>query len=162
MTNSAAVAARALLERTWDMTLPVDVESIAKQLGLTISNAPLGFASGKLDVDENTIYVNQNEAEVRRRFTIAHELGHYVLGHGSAFRNAKSTSESFKQPVDWARYYANEIAANKFAAELLMPAEAIKVLFDRMNITSSAQLREILGVSAQALNIRLRVLGYID
>lgn len=144
------------------MTLPVDVEGIARQLGLKIESAPLGYSDSSLDADNQTIYVNESASELRRRSAIAQEIGHYVLGHGSSLKGGESMADYFQNPRNAAAYFANALAANRFAAELLMPAEAVKIVFDRLHITKSERLREMLGVSALALNYRLRELGYID
>ena len=60
----------------------VNVEKIAKERGLKVLPYELGDdVSGVLYVDKGkgTIGYNPTESEVRRRFTIAHELGHYEL-----------------------------------------------------------------------------------
>lgn len=151
----ASTTAQSLLERFWDLKVPVDPEVFAKGLGLTVElSDDLGLASGFLDVENKKICVNKNECPERRRFTIAHELGHFCLGHCSSFRD---TSD----PMWYAKGDpAKELQANSFAAELIMPAIAIKILVDKRGIKNAAQLRQMLGVSSQALNRRLRSLGY--
>src|SRR6185369_3163119 len=58
--------------------LPVPVESIAEDLlGLAVERARID-CSGMLLPAERRILVNANEVETRQRFTIAHELGHWV------------------------------------------------------------------------------------
>src|SRR5262249_24490499 len=59
--------------------LPVPVESIAEDLlGLAIHEQELDGVSGLLYPEQREIYVNVSDISVRRRFTIAHELGHWV------------------------------------------------------------------------------------
>lgn len=72
-----------------------------------------------------SIVVNAAHADVRQRFTVAHELGHllmhrYTMPHADGkfvvhFRNAKSATGSDRE----------EIEANRFAAELLMPERLV-------------------------------------
>lgn len=151
---NASIAAKALLEEFWDQKLPIDPRDFAKRLGLQVVEADLGFLSGYLDESKKTIFVNNLELPVRQRFTIAHELGHYCLGHGSSNRDTNSPNWFTKVNP------SNERDANQFAADLLMPAIAIKALYDGLNIKDPKKLCELLGVSASALNIRLNNLGY--
>ncbi|MGN1149378.1 MAG: ImmA/IrrE family metallo-endopeptidase [Sutterella sp.] len=141
-------AALALLAN-WDGSLPIDPTQIAERCGLHVRPEPslqeIGL-SGYLDGPNCEILVNPREPEPRRRFTIAHELGHYILGHGSANRgNSRSNCAQI------------EINANKFAAELLMPASVLR----RYASLPSMELCEKFGVSAMALEYRLRNLGLI-
>lgn len=151
---NASIAARALLEEFWDKKLPIDPREFANNLGLEVVEADLGFLSGYLDESKKKIFVNSSELPVRQRFTIAHELGHYCLGHGSSHRNT-TVPRWFTQDDP-----SKERDANQFAADLLMPAIAVKALYDVMGIKDPRRLCELLGVSASALNIRLNNLGY--
>src|SRR5215210_3997416 len=61
-----------------DGMLPVPVEAIAEDLlGLSVEEIELDI-SGMLVPATRQIYVNATEPELRRRFTVAHELGHWV------------------------------------------------------------------------------------
>jgi len=64
------------------------------------------------------IGVNSNHSIVRQRFTIAHELGHFLLGHELG---EKIIDDVFDRPTD------KEKDANEFAAQLLMPIDFLKV-----------------------------------
>ena len=145
---------QALLEEFWDMKVPINPEFFANKLGLTVVREELGYRSGYLNEETGTIYVNAKEIPERQRLTIAHELGHHCLGHGSAERNTvlPSGAKSYDP--------AKEAAANRFAADLIMPAIAVRALVDKLNIKDPVKLRQALGVSSQALNLRLSTLGY--
>ena len=147
-------SAQSLLKEYWDMKVPIDPEFFAEKLGLQVVQEPLGYRSGYLDAASKTIHVNSTESRVRQRFTVAHELGHYCLGHGSAERN--NMAINFGKDYDPAK----EAAANQFASELIMPAIAIRALIESRGITDPVELRKALGVSSVALNIRLTALGY--
>jgi len=73
---------------------------------------------------------------------VAHELGHYVLGHQAAF--------SLDSPESWVP--REEQAANVFAAELLMPKTALQSIHYKHD---TKQLAQIFGVSPLAMQIRL-------
>src|SRR3954468_10495898 len=103
---------------------PVPVESVAEDLlGLAVERVPLTDCSGMLLPLERVIVVNGAEAETRRRFTIAHELGHWIC----------QCLEGIAEPVmcrdndlSTATNRAREREANVFAAELLMPEDAVR------------------------------------
>jgi hypothetical protein len=110
--------------------MPVPVESIAEDLlGLRVEESWQLDCSGMLVPAERRILLNAAEAEhdgtpIRRhRFTIAHELGHWIC-HCLGVANPKPT---YCRPVDVSAAADRTIEreANVFAAELLMPEEAV-------------------------------------
>ena len=140
--------------------LPVDLEKIAEDLGVKITYADLkpnidGFIlkeAGK----EACIYVNQNHDEHRKRFTIAHELGHFWShkdedGEYGYVDYRDEMSSTGKDPKE--RY------ANSFAAELLMPEKYMLIAWARGD--SIKKLRRTLNVSESALGNRLINLGLL-
>src|SRR6185436_1982469 len=84
-TTKPELAAQRLLRDVGKKKGAVLLERIAKRLGIEIVEKPLGAElSGVLINKEGesiAIVVNSEHPENRRRFTIAHEIGHYVLGH---------------------------------------------------------------------------------
>jgi len=166
MSERSQYEARQLLDR-FGYDLPVDVEAMAIALNVTIRAQPLEEAvSGMLVMKDGRaiIGVNQNHHPNRQRFSIAHELGHFLL-HGKSshvfvdavyFRDAESSEGSKRQ----------EIEANAFAAELLMPERVIREQFrsqlmDDVDDVAIRRLAGRFGVSQQALTIHLTTLGLI-
>lgn len=77
--------------------------------------------SGMYTRTNNTVGVlyNKNQPQVRQRFTVAHELGHLVLGHTVGVnQHNELINLSADEPI--------EVEANIFAAELLMPFDWLK------------------------------------
>ncbi|MGB6953597.1 MAG: ImmA/IrrE family metallo-endopeptidase [Candidatus Cybelea sp.] len=122
--------------------------------------------SGALIPEHRVILVEAFDIWERRRFTLAHECAHLVLD----FRNAGSPSlfeshgDSFICAPDdigttedspWQK--RREVLANQFAAALLMPGRLCKQLYVENN--SIDDCAGALGVSRQALQIRLNQLG---
>ena len=82
--------------------IPVDVVGLAKELGLMVKEAFRGNdVSGMMEPFGHSylIVINANDSRSRQRFTIAHELGHYMfhrqlIGDGlkedCAYRSANS------------------------------------------------------------------------
>ena len=162
------VVTKELLNRFGVTQIPIDIETLAVQAGAVLSYEPFeGELSGVLvkENDRIVIGVNSTDPKNRQRFTIAHELGHLLLQHpGEIFVDHVISRRDKKSSlaIDW-----QEIEANKFAAELLMPEDLLleKAQFIQENnngITAIAlltQLAKDFQVSAQAMEIRLTNLG---
>jgi Zn-dependent peptidase ImmA (M78 family)/transcriptional regulator with XRE-family HTH domain len=158
-TSDPVRAARALIDKSGVDEPPVDVYEIARGCGVQVLRWEFdeSISGLLLDFDGRAVIgVNKNHAVVRRRFTVAHELGHYLLEHGERFHLDLTTSASWHG--DPPGYDPNvERAANVFAAELLMPAPW--VIADSRNQDSVAALARRFGVSHEAMGFRLVNLG---
>lgn len=142
-------------------TVPVDVRAMAAALDLRIAEADLGTASGKIerdpfDPEDFFITVNGAHAEVRKRFTIAHEIAHFVLhrdliGDGildnALYRDARIGDQKERQ-------------ANRYAARLLMPAALVRRSWDEGAVTA-AELARRFQVSVAVAEIRMTELGCV-
>jgi Zn-dependent peptidase ImmA (M78 family) len=99
----------------------IRIEAIAKRLGARVVETNLDGAQAQLvrTGDEVVIMVSDRITDLgSRRFSIAHELGHYVLKHPSMPPHALFGSGGRKVSDDERDY---EAEANAFASELLMP-----------------------------------------
>jgi IrrE N-terminal-like domain len=135
-----------------------------------VPNAPQvepGIAlSGLLIPAERRIWVNRIEAARspgRRRFTIAHELGHWRL-HAKGSVQARTT---YCRPDDVGadrrhlhRATRLEAEANRFAAALLMPEGLVRPLARELKLNIPA-LANRFEVSVPAMRIRLDSLGLL-
>ena len=136
--------------------LPVPVEAIAEDLlGLCVVEEELDGVSGLLFPAERTIYLNAAEAPARRRFTLAHELGHWFCQHLEG-RTAPVYCRTEEVGVGEGRKLERE--ANIFAAELLMPEEDVRTATRHEPQT----LAERFGVSGEAMAWRLYNVGLGD
>ena len=143
------------LER-YDDEFPVDVGKVAQTLGIQLFGLDLpGDISGKIYHKDNKICVELNKREhpYRMRFTLAHELGHYLLH--------KKELDKEGQILERSSYTLNdkkmESQANQFAARLLMPSYKIKELFRNHNMIP--ELSDYFQVSEIALGFRLMNMG---
>jgi Zn-dependent peptidase ImmA (M78 family) len=161
-----------VLQRCRQSSAPVDVEGVARQLGLQVVEKPLGGASGLLITGEGRALICVNsvgETRQRQRFTIAHEIGHFVLRHqfekGEHVHVDRGNFISARNARASAGVDLKEIEANQFAAALLMPvglveAEASKLVGDGPLLDQHvALLATKFDVSEQAMTIRLSSLG---
>jgi Zn-dependent peptidase ImmA (M78 family) len=114
------------------LAAPVPVEDIAEHyLGYSIDFTNQGiFADpeflGGIDFEQNKIYVNASvqDHDGRYSFTIAHEIGHHVL-HRDTYLENNADSEQEILCRDTRDKPQIELEADRFAAALLMPSEAI-------------------------------------
>lgn len=162
-----------LLTQAGIHTPPVPVDQIAEAQGLELrlNREPASKISGFLFLGGNRpiIGINAEHHTNRQRFTIAHELGHYLL-HSFSPQDLY-VDHSFQVLLRDERSSegtdTTEREANLFAAELLMPAGLLSTdLQDRtqIDIVDEAFLQELAQryqVSQQAMMFRLANLGYM-
>ena len=161
--------ARKLLSELEIQNPPVPVHRLARSRGARI----VQVSGNEDDIDgflyregdEVVIGVNRNQAPMRQRFTIAHELGHLLLHEPSQIHvdrgfRVRLRSSSSRKGID-----REEMEANRFAAELLMPSDFLQTDLEHQefDLADDCQLRSLAkryGVSTQAFAIRLNGLGY--
>jgi hypothetical protein len=137
---------------------PVDVERLALALGVDeIVTCTLSREDGRLELRGSSalIFVSRDMSPARRRFTIAHEIGHLVLADPSLDLIA------IRMKTDALR--SDERFCDRFAETLLMPAAWISERYGELPQSLSTLLKctEAFGVSAAAATVRLqRVLGW--
>lgn len=158
--------AREVLRRHGLETLPVDPVVLANREGIKLYNAR--FSEEELvgmiarrggDV---TLLVKQSDPPARKRFTIAHELGHYFLhlngqdgqfvdGEANLFRRTPAPAE------ETTPQRRQEIQANLFAAALLMPEELVRQQWPLLR--SVEEMAKLFNVSVPAMGFRIDQLG---
>jgi Zn-dependent peptidase ImmA (M78 family) len=141
----------------------VPVERLAKAAGAAIEYRDFNNEISGLLIRKQkmvVIAVADEQPKQRQRFTIAHELGHLLLHDGIEVRvdkhfriNLRSSASSKAEDVE-------EIEANAFAAELLMPRDfllrdARKLMFDMEDEEQVSSLARRYDVSRQAMTFRL-------
>lgn len=149
-------------------SLPINVEKICEDLGISITLSDFReieathkhVISGAIITsnDSKKIFVNIIDPPVRRRFTIAHELGHYFLHHNHE-ESVEITTVSFRGKSNSA-----EREADLFAAELLMPENMVRERHSKMALPLLWVLADNFNVSRIAMKKRLNSLGlrYIE
>jgi Zn-dependent peptidase ImmA (M78 family) len=147
-----------ILRASWGTAIPVEPVAIAHELGIRVLEAQLdGNTLGALlkePQEDPTILLNQQDSRNRRRFTCAHELGHYVRRSAEANEYARvdlrdRRSSTGEDP--------EEVYANEFAACLLMPEDEVKNLHELGLDDLEMALR--FKVSREAMKFRLVNLG---
>jgi Zn-dependent peptidase ImmA (M78 family) len=145
---------------------PVDVEEVARRSDAEVRFRKLdGDIAGLLlrSDDMVIIGVNADQPKVRQRFTIAHELGHYLMhkGRPTIVETLQRARVNWRDGTSSQATDLEEIEANQFAAALLMPRVLIeKYYFDLLKKGLDADaavdpLARRFEVSAQAMRFRL-------
>lgn len=131
---------------------PLNLEKLLKFLGITLvmEEGDESF-SGCIEKRGNGYYISVNKyhPEKRKRFTIAHELGHYFL-HRSILSDIGREEVLMREP---SALTPIEREANNFAADLLMPEELFLGEL-RSGNDSASYLSDKFGVSIPAIKYR--------
>lgn len=140
--------------------VPIKVASIARALGIEVKSATLKpRISGQIQRSDTSpsgyrIRVNRHEAATRQRFTIAHEIAHYLL-HRDFIGDGIEDSILYRSTLSDSR----EAEANRFGADLLMPRETVLMVLrshgGRATPRVAAEMAEQFNVSEAAMSIRL-------
>lgn len=111
--------------------------------------------SGKLEMKDGVwvMTVNSNHPKVRQRYTLGHELGHYL--------NHRKSVKSFEDSVFFRSNQKSsmEYMADQFAARLLMPESEIYTLLKK-GVKTVKEMASMFDVSLEAMKYRLEQLGY--
>jgi len=132
---------------------PVDVERVAHLLGLKVRQASRARGyQGKLLQQRMEIEVNKKIDRRQQRLAIAHEIGHYVLGHTPVVA-------AFNQRTSVDPHSINEWQADSFAAELLIPEAWVRARGTPK--PDYHALAEVFDVSDEQMFARLERLGML-
>jgi Zn-dependent peptidase ImmA (M78 family) len=143
----------------WGGRIPVDPVQIARRLGIDVRQAPLsdnisGALVKKVGQDPR-ILLNAGDHPNRQRFTAAHELGHFV--------SREEAPEEYEYVdlrdtvMSAAGTNEDEVFANQFAANLLMPEREVRRLAEQGY--SLTEMALYFGVSQDAMGYRVTSLS---
>jgi len=157
--EAAGIEARRALGLNESQPLDDILRSLERTTPLQVFVRPLGDGiAGAFSQIEDVpfVIVNADHPVERQRFTLAHEFGHYRMGHGNRVDTALS----------WGDKDPREIEANSFAAAFLMPPSAIADALARLGAPDLdfdvlVTLAALFGVSAKAMRVRLETLRSI-
>ncbi len=145
-------------------SLPIDPVCLANRLGVTVNNAKFADDSWAALIAKRghttRIFVEQSDPPYRKRFSIAHELGHHFLHLLEDGEIIDKRIDMFRErgpasgPMSEDRI--REIHANWFAAALLMPAEFVRAEWERN--PSMSHMAKAFNVSEEAMGYRVDAL----
>jgi Zn-dependent peptidase ImmA (M78 family) len=162
----AKTVAKEILRKHNISNVPISVIDVATNLEIDVYeyNAMLDSISALLDYNNKVVLINPKHKDVRKRFSIAHELGHYCLKHYDDQRAYLRTIEdnyNNNNAIVFKEYAQDqETEANEFAAELLMPEHLVLELFSKN--PDWKKLADKFNVSSDAMWVRLSRLKLID
>jgi Zn-dependent peptidase ImmA (M78 family) len=150
----------ALLSEAHIVGPAVPIERLIRKHHIDLKVGNLEEVSGLLvrTGDSAMIGVNVGHPEVRKRFTIAHEFGHYMLHAGISAHYDRDYRINFRSRKSSEATDVEEIEANFFAASILMPKhfldrdEAVMALDNDEEV---AKLAKKYAVSRHAISLRL-------
>lgn len=140
-------------EELGKITLPIDIEKIIQNYGIDLYKMNMSDnESGAITIkkDKCGIAINEKNSEIRQRFTMAHEFGHFI-----SYRYQRKTGEivEFRDGTSSLGINIEEIFANKFAALILMPKSVMISLVRHLN---NKELATVFLVSEKAVTNRIR------
>ena len=135
--------------------VPIPVGDIAQKLGIYVwvQSFEKNYnrdKSGYLEIagDVSVIYINEKDHPYRQRFTIAHELAHF-LTYPEVMEHAVYRDDRFA-------HYPEERQANNFASEFLMPGDLIRREYRELVFPTVSDLAKKFQVSNRAMESRLK------
>jgi Zn-dependent peptidase ImmA (M78 family) len=148
---------REILNQNPDIKLPIPLEEIASAAGISdIRYQTLNGLEGALvankEKSEGIIAINSNTIPSKQRFTLGHELGHFLIpSHGHKMQC--TVKDLGKKTSSNSKVLDIEAEANVFSSQLLMPPQLLSkrgLLDASPNVSNIIQLKDICDVSFQA------------
>lgn len=146
---------RSIIENA-QRVIPVKLSEIASRLGVIVKSSTLAAGiSGEIRPAGGSfeIKVNRHDSTGRQRFTVAHELAHFLL-HRDQIGDGLKDDVLYRSSLSDLR----EAEANRLAAQILMPKEAVRKAVQDYGGEPEhlcANLAQAFGVSEAAMRIRI-------
>lgn len=155
---------REIIEQHQD-TAPVRLSQLARALGVPVKAATLGPGiSGEIRPQDDgfIIRINRHDPSKRQRFTVAHELAHFLLHADQIGAGGISDDVLYRSSLSDKR----EAQANRLAADILMPDNLVLASVDEAREKGVGDLvlflAEQFSASEGAMRIKLEQLGVLD
>ncbi|ANE53137.1 ImmA/IrrE family metallo-endopeptidase [Flavisolibacter tropicus] len=144
----------------WTQPGDLTLDEIASALGAHLRYTKLEGSEGRILISGNSAIITVNENitnEGKKNFVLAHEIGHYVM-----HRNVQPLYSDTQQTLsDWFKNGPQELEANAFAAELLMPTGIFtqKVRKKKLSLDLIQEVAAYFQVSMTAAFLKYKELG---
>lgn len=164
MTNNLTVIQEAvkkadeILEENSVVSPPVRINEIIENYGLKALESSFSDPeiAGVIDVEREKIYVNKDHSPTRKIFTIAHELGHWILHRNELTDELGKYAILYRKPMGEVNDDPIEKQANAFAAHLLVPKKFLKKYYEEIKRNNISAIAEIFGVSHELIGYRIK------
>lgn len=148
---------QASLIKQHQLHFPIAVGAIAKALGITVKRSTLAAGiSGEIKEEDGNVVirVNRHDVKERQRFTLAHEIAHFLL-HRDRIGDGITDDILYRSKLS----DFMEVQANRLAADILMPGHLIqpklKEFAELRDEEKYEKLADMAEVSTTAIKIRL-------
>ncbi|MER3480207.1 MAG: hypothetical protein C4327_06890 [Meiothermus sp.] len=130
---------------------PLTPERLAKGIGVRFEIVPIP-TDGMFDFDQGRILLAEGQSPKRQRFTLAHEVMHYLIRHDEELLSdlhEEYQGDQFEQTL--------EALCNLGAAEMLLPSEDVKAVLEKKGLRAKhiLDLAETHQVSEEVAAIAL-------
>jgi len=164
--NRAKRAATKVL-KSFGTDVPLNIQALVSQHGIEVQTRKMELSITAMMVTTKSaarIAINENLPFNQQRFALAHLFGHFLLHRESAEVFVDRTTPIKGEGSDAKRRFMQEMEANEFAGELLMPEAVIRDRFEASrpypyNFESLQPLAAQFGINELVLAIRLKQLG---
>lgn len=140
---------------SFQQSFPIPVGAIAKKLGIIVkkSTLPAGI-SGEIKEEDNVciIRVNRHDVKARQRFTLAHEIAHFLL-HKHLLRDGITDDILYRSNQS----DAIEAQANRLAADLIMPTSLVNQAMNLYQDKKDEQKYELIAKEAEVSTVALKI-----
>ncbi len=157
--SKARAKAKEVLRKQHIMRPPVVPREIAESYGLRVEvvdlPSDLKRVAGFIDFSENQILVNSADHYNRQTFTIAHELGHFLLHKELFAEHPERYMVLLRLPLE-AQTDPLEKEANAFAADLLVPLDMLNLY---RKYATEEDLANLFAVSSEVIRYRMKFAG---
>ena len=148
--NTGKSAAIKVLNDNFIDSPPILVHELVENYGLSVfvANFEDKGIAGYIDINKHWIVVNKDDHVSRQNFTIAHELGHWIM-HRPNVDTDETIRIVYRKPIG-GEVDPLEIQANAFAAHLLVPDQLLQKYTDR----TESELAHLFNVSQSVIGFR--------
>ena len=155
--------AKEVLEENSVVSPPVRIEEIIENYEIKAFEKDFkekyADIAGIIDIERKTIYVNKNDSSSRKVFTIAHELGHWLLHKEELKEKPQEYAILPRKPIGRINDDPIEKQANAFAAHLLVPKKLLKEYSEEIKRRDIHTIAKIFGVSYELIRYRIKQEG---
>ncbi|MFS0864917.1 ImmA/IrrE family metallo-endopeptidase [Fredinandcohnia sp. 179-A 10B2 NHS] len=142
--------------KKYSLSPPVDIRKLINNYATCVEDLLPNNADAIciINIEKPLIILDSLKSENRKRFTLAHELGHIIIPWHDGMISCHTDEEDV---VDGNAYQTMEAEANSFAAEILMPSEWLKGVIDEHK---EEGLQELLTVISEGANVSVSAAFY--
>ncbi|MEC1669737.1 ImmA/IrrE family metallo-endopeptidase [Bacillus mojavensis] len=134
--------------KKYSLSPPVDIRNLIENYAKCEEDSLPNNADAIciMNIERPLVILDNGKSENRKRFTLAHELGHLIIPWHSGMISCHTDNQDV---VDKGAYHTMEAEANSFAAEILMPSEWLKDMVTKHEEKGLVELLEIVSSEAQ-------------